>query len=149
MQPPLMHRFTIDGEPFCLVEYNHAEERLIQAKYAQLIAPAPLLDYLFADDLYAEATAAVCVKEAPAWCWQTVPPGQPVNGTPTRVFDISQSPRTFWPKLRAEIDVFRGLLRDSVPAPRGDVAASEPGSSEPDVLASPQTVSPAFRGHAV
>jgi hypothetical protein len=149
MHEPLSHRFLIDGEAFCLVEYNHAEERLIQMKYAQLIAPAPLLDYLFAEDLYAEATAAVCLREAPAWCWQPVPPNQPVNGTPTRVFDISQSPRTFWPKLRAEVAVFRGLLRDDVSAVHGDVAAPGAGPSEPDTVAPPQAVSPAFRGHAV
>lgn len=150
MQPPLTHTFQIDGEAFTLTEPNHAAERQIQVKYAQLVAPVPgILDYLFYEDLLAEATAAVCLTEAPAWCWKAIPPTQPVNGTPTRVLDLSESHRTFWPKLRTEVDVFRGLLRNDAPAVPRDVAAPGADTAEPPDVAPAQTVSPVFRGQAV
>jgi hypothetical protein len=148
MKPPLTHTFVIDGETFTLTEVNHTGERQIQIKYAQLVAPAPLLDALFYEDLLAEATAAVCMTEAPPWCWKTQVSSQPVNGTPARVFDIGES-RRFWPKLRIEVDTFRGLLRDAATADAGHVAA--PGSDAPSAppVAPAETLPAAFRGQAV
>lgn len=150
MKPPLSHRFTIDGEDFCLVEYNHEEDRQIQIRYAQLIGQAPfVLDALFYDDLHAEAEAMVCLKEAPAWCWQTQPPEQAVNGAPTRVLDIRKSHRTFWPKLKKEIDVFRGLLRDAESDAAPDAPTPGAVPREPDAVAGAPAIPAPFRGQAV
>jgi hypothetical protein len=143
MREPLSHRFTIDDEAFLLVEPDHGGEEEIQNRYALSIALAPeVLNALYYEDRYAKAVAAVCLKEAPPWCWEERVTTAAGNGSPRRVLNLQHSDRRFWPKLRKEVDAFLVLLQDDLPAvPEGphpavpgDTPAVAPAQSVPAVL---------------
>jgi hypothetical protein len=148
MREPLSHRFTIDQEAFLLVEPDHGGEEEIQNRYALSIAIAPdVLNALYYEDRYAKAVAAVCLKEAPAWCWEERVTTAQGNGSPRRVLNLAKSDRRFWPKLRKEVDAFLVLLQDDLPATPEAPPPAVPGDAPPVALV--EALPPALQGRAV
>src|SRR5262245_39988961 len=94
---PIEHRFSIDGEPYLLVEWTRGGERRLRADYAMAIAGAPgVIDSLDGASLYAEAVARECLKEAPAIFWEELPAQGMQNGQPRRVVTLERVPRRLW-----------------------------------------------------
>jgi hypothetical protein len=148
MREPLSHRFTIDQDAFLLVEPDHGGEEEIQNRYAVSIALAPdVLNALYYEDRYAKAVAAVCLKEAPAWCWEERVTTAAGNGSPRRVLNLQHSDRRFWPKLRKEVDAFLVLLQDDVSAVPEASPPAVPGDTPPVALV--EALPPALQGRAL
>lgn len=133
------HRFTLDGEPYCLVGWTRGADRRIRAEYAVGIAAAPaVLDAVDGADLYAEAVARECLTEAPEIFWETRPAAAGQNGMPSRVATFDNVPLALWDAFRKEVETFVALFR---PAPAADVAlVADAGEAGPDAVAVAQTV---------
>jgi hypothetical protein len=144
---PIEHRFVIEGEAYRLVEWTRGGERRLRAEYAIALAPAmAALDAIDGANLYAEAVARECLKEAPEVFWESRPATAGINGTPTRVVTLEHVPRALWERFRAEVDVFIGKI---FPALSPEPPAAPPaGPGEPVAVAAPETVSPVLRGRA-
>jgi hypothetical protein len=144
---PLEHRFTLDGEPYHLVEWTRGQERRIRAWYIEAIAPNPaMLENLDGADLYVEAVARECLREAPGVWWQDVPAPAGQNGTPGKVFTTERVPRALWVAFRKEADLFLGLLFPDAPAVLDRPDAGR--RTEPDAVAPLEVVPAVFRGRA-
>jgi hypothetical protein len=144
---PIEYRFTIEGDDYLLVEYDRGGERRLKAEYALAIAAAPeVLDSLDGRNLYAEAVARECLKEAPPIFWETRPAGAAQNGQPTRVVTLEHIPRALWEQFREGVDRFLGMIFPALSAEPGP--APDPGPAEPVALAAAQAVSPVLRGRA-
>lgn len=144
---PIEHRFIIDGEPYLLVEWTRGGERKIKIDYAISLTPAPtVLESIDGANLYAEAVARECLKEAPAIFWETRPAVAGANGTPSRVVTLDQIPRRLWDQFRTEVDMF---LQKLFPPTNADLdVASGASPAEPVSVAAAETVSPVLRGRA-
>jgi hypothetical protein len=147
LPPPIEHRFTIDHEPYLLLEWDRGGERRIKADYAMAIAAAPsVLEAIDGANLYAEAVARECLREAPALFWETRPAAATQNGTPTRVVSVEHIPRALWERFRTEVDAF--LAQIFPPLPAAPVAAPDPGPADAVPVAAAETVPAMFRGRA-
>lgn len=144
---PIEHRFQIDHEPYCLVEWDRGGERKIRMEYAMAIAAAPsVIEAMDGINLYAEAVARVCLREAPDIFWETRPAVAGANGTPTSVVTFDHVPRALWEAFRKEVDAFLALIFPALPAEPESASARRPDESP--VLAAAQAVSPVLRGRA-
>jgi hypothetical protein len=144
---PIEHAFIIEGERYRLVEWTRGGEKRIRAEYAMTIAAAPaVIDSLDGANLYAEAVARECLKEAPALFWETLPAQGEMNGQPRRVVSCEHVPRKLWEAFRKEIDAFLGLLFPAPPTEAGGGPA--PGPAEPTGMAAAEAVPAVFRGRA-
>lgn len=144
---PYEHRFSLDGEPYLLVAPTRGGDRRIRAELAMAIAPAPaMLDSMDGGNLYAEAVARECLKEAPDVFWESRPAPAGSNGTPSRVVTLEHVPLDLWERFRSEVDAFVAHFRPGATAV--PVLASEPGEREPDAVAGVETVPPRLRGRA-
>jgi len=144
---PIEYEFIIENERYLLVEWTRGGERRLKSDYALAIAPAPReIEAIDGANLYAEAVARECLREAPAVFWREALPAGAVNGTPTRVVTFEQVPRALWERFRGEVDAFLALIFPLVPAePDRASPARAPDAVE---LAAPAAVSPGFRGRA-
>lgn len=141
------YHFTLDGESYLLVGWSRAADRRIRAEYAMGIAAAPaVLDALDGADLYAEAVARECLKEAPEFFWETLPASGATNGTPPRVLTFENVPLDLWDAFRHEVDTFIGFFRPA--APPLVALAADPGEARPDAVAVAETVPTRPRGRA-
>lgn len=144
---PLEHRFEIEGERYLLVEWTRGGERRIKTEYALAIAAAPgVIDSIDGQNLYAEAVARECLKEAPPLFWEDLPALAGQNGTPRRQITLEHVPRQLWDLFRVEVDRFLGHLFP--PAPTESQGPSDAGPAAPEPVAVAQTVSPMLRGRA-
>jgi hypothetical protein len=144
---PIEHRFVIDGEPYVLVEWDRGQERRIRLDYAMAIAAAPtVIEPLDGNNLYAEAIARECLKEAPAIFWDLRPPAPGTNGTPVRVVSLEHVPRGLWEEFRKELDAFLARIFPAVSPEPGP--ATPAGPDEPPAMALAQTVPAVLRGRA-
>lgn len=148
-RPPLEHRFVIDGDPYCLVEYTtRGGERRIQEAFALRLAKAPsVIDALDGANLYAEAVAQECLKQAPESCWRLrTTDDVPNHWDARRVVSLDQYPLEHWAAFRREVDAFLASLPRLLPA----TPPSDPGALPADapVVADPHEVPAVFRGRA-
>jgi hypothetical protein len=147
LPPPIEHRCTIDHETYVLLEWDRGGERRIKADYAMAIAAAPsVLEAIDGANLYAEAVARECLREAPDVFWELRPAAASQNGTPKRVVTLEHIPRALWELFRKEVDAFLAQIFPALPAAPG--AAPDPGPADALSVAAPQTVSAVFRGRA-
>lgn len=144
---PITHRFTIAGEPYCLVEYDTAGEDRIRAYYSAGIASAPdVMDALYGVDLYAKAVARECLKEAPAIFWKEQRPAASQNGEAVKVISFEGVHRLQWAALRKEVDSFLESLQKTVPdAPASTIPAVP---AEPPHVELVETVPALLQGRA-
>jgi len=147
LPPPIEHRFVLDGEPYLLREWDRGGERRLRADYAMAIAAAPtVLESIDGANLYAEAVARECLKEAPDLFWETLPPAAGSNGTPRRVVTLEHVPRALWEQFRQGVDQFLGKIFPPLSTELGPAPAPDPG---PALGVAPlETVSPMLRGRA-
>lgn len=147
LPPPIVHRFTLEGESYCLSGWTRGAERRIHAQYALALGPAAsTLDAIDGGNLYDEAVAAECLTEAPDYWWDTVPPAPGSNGTPRRVITCDRIPPALWRAFRAEVAQFLRLL---FPGPAADAAPGAPaGAADPVPVASTEVVATGLRGRA-
>ena len=145
---PYEHRFVLDGDSYLLVGWTRGGDRRINAAYALAIAAVPglMLDAVDGNNLYTEAVARECLKEAPDLFWESVPPPAGTNGTATRVVTFEQVPIQLWERFRKEVDAFVAHFRP-VPASVPGLAPAS-GAGEPDAVAALETVPPRFSGRA-
>jgi hypothetical protein len=144
---PIEYRFTIDDESYLLVEWNRGGERRLRADYALAIAAAPdLLESIDGANLYAEAVARECLKEAPPVFWQELPAPAAHNGTPRPVVSLEHIPRRLWEQFRKEVNAFLLLLFPTEPAAL--VTSLAGGAGDQNRLAPPENVPAVFRGRA-
>jgi hypothetical protein len=144
---PIEHRFVIEGESYLLVEWTRGGEKRIRAEYAMAIAAAPtVIEAMDGADLYAEAVARECLKEAPPIFWQSLPTQASGNGAPRATITLDQVPRGLWEAFRREVDAFLGKIFPAVPAePAPDYAA---GAAESVAVEIAEAVPTVFRGRA-
>lgn len=141
------HRFTLEGQSYCLVGWTRGADRRIRAEYAMAIAAAPaVLDVIDGQDLYAEAVARECLTEAPEIFWEMRPAAADQNGTATRVPTFDAIPLDLWEAFRTEVQTFIALFRPTTPAVTP--LAPDAGEGGSDAVAPPETVSPRLRGRA-
>ena len=144
---PLEHRFSIEGESFLLVEWDRGGEKRIKVDYAMNLTPAPtVLESIDGGNLYAEAVARECLKEAPALFWETRPALANQNGTPARVVTLEHVPRLLWDRFRQEVDAFLAKLFPAVSVDAQPASAAGPGDA--DAVAPAETLSAGMRGRA-
>jgi hypothetical protein len=144
---PYEHRFTLDGDTYCLVGWTRGADRRIRSEYAMAIAAAPqVLDAIDGADLYAEAVAHECLTEAPDLFWETRPAVPGVNGTPTRVVSLERVPLDLWERFREEVGTFVKVFRPGPTEVPG--VAPAPGPGDADAVAALETVPPRLRGRA-
>jgi hypothetical protein len=144
---PIDHTFVLEGERYRLVEWDRGGERRIKTDYAMAIAPAPsVIESIDGANLYAEAVARECLREAPDLFWEQRPPGAMQNGLPVRVVTLDKIPRALWELFRKEVDTFVSRI---FPAPPPTVeSAPAPGPGESLAVASAEIVPAVFRGRA-
>jgi len=144
---PVEYRFSLDNASYVLVEWDRGGEKRIRADYAMAIAAAPaVMESIDGADLYAEAVARECLREAPDIFWEIVPPMDARNGSSRRVVNLNHIPRALWQLFREEIDRFLGQI---FPPLRATIdAASGASAPESDPVAPAQAVSPLLRGRA-
>jgi hypothetical protein len=147
MQAPIEHRFTLEGDAYCLKEWTRGQERRMRAGYALAISAGPqTLEEIDGIDLWAEAVARECLTEAPPLWWETLPAVAGDNGTPRRLITTEQIPRALWEAFRGEVNRF---LEAIFPAPAALAASpAGPGPDLQGVVESPETVPAVFRGRA-
>src|ERR1051325_7281221 len=144
--PPIEHRFTIDGEHYCLVEWTRGSERRLRQDYALALSLAPgVIDAIDGADLYAEAVSRECLKEAPALWWEDQP-AAPQNGKPRKVMTFDRVPRALWEVYRKELDAFLGKLFPVLPAPSENAPPAVPADAPR--VAPAQDLPPVFSGRA-
>jgi hypothetical protein len=144
---PIEHVFTLQNEPYRLVEWDRGGERRIRAEYAIAIAPAPAtMETMDGASLYVEAVARECLKEAPEVFWETLPAAAAHNGAPRRVPSFEHVPRALWEDFRREVDQFLGKIFPALPATPESESAAGPGESVAVAAVAP--VSPMLRGRA-
>jgi hypothetical protein len=147
---PLRHRFTIDGELYCLEEYTRGGERRIQQQYAMSLSltgttPA-VMQTLDGDNLYLEAVARECLREAPAIFWEDLSSTGAQNGATMRGVTFEQVPHSLWVRFAKEVEAFLASLFQRT---RQDLAPVDTGRpAESTRLADAQNLSPVFTGAA-
>jgi hypothetical protein len=141
------HSFVLEGERYRLVEWDRGGERRIKADYAMAIAPAPsVIESIDGANLYAEAVARECLREAPDIFWEARVLAPTQNGTTTRSVMLDKVPRALWEQFRKEVDHFVSLI---FPPPAvASEPAPPPGAGEPVAVAPAQALSPVLRGRA-
>jgi hypothetical protein len=147
LPPPLEHRFTLEGETYCLTGWTRGGERRIHAQYALALGPQPAtLEAIDGGSLYDEAVAAECLREAPDYWWTQAPPAAGSNGLPQRVFNCDRIPAGLWRDFREEVAKF---LAKIFQRPTPDVRADAPaGAGDPPAMAAPEALAPGLRGRA-
>ena len=144
---PIEHHFDLNGESYLLVEWTRGGERRLRADFALASSASPgVIDSIDGGDLYAEAVARECLKEAPAIFWETRPPSAGANGTPQRVVNLDQVPRALWEAFRKEVDAFLALIFPPVSTELRQTSGERP--AEPVAVAPAQAVPALFRGRA-
>jgi hypothetical protein len=144
---PIEHRFTLDGEAYLLVEWTRGGERRFKTDYALAISQAPgVIEAMDGANLYAEAVARECLKEAPDLFWEPSSANATQNGATARRVTLEAVPRALWEAFRKEVDVFLGLIFPATPADAE--AASGAGPDQSVAVAPAEAVSPVFRGRA-
>jgi hypothetical protein len=144
---PIEHRFTIEGDEYLLVEWTRGGERRLRADYAMAIAAAPaVIENVDGNDLYAEAVARECLKQAPDVFWETRPANAQQNGTPTRVVTFEKVPRALWLEFTKGLNAFLAKIFPATPPEHEGLP--EPGPPAADAVAALETVPPRPRGRA-
>jgi hypothetical protein len=144
---PIEHRFVINGEPYLLVEWTRGGERRFKTEYALAISQAPgVIEALDGANLYAEAVARECLKEAPDIFWEPRPANAIQNGTASRSITLESVPRPLWEAFRKEVDMFLGQIFPATPAELAPAPA--PGADQPMAVAHTETVPAVLRGRA-
>jgi hypothetical protein len=144
---PIEHTFALEGERYRLVEWDRGGERRIKVDYALAISPAPsVLESIDGANLYVEAVARECLREAPDLFWEMRPAAASQNGTPSRVVTLEKIPRQLWEQFRKEVDAFIALIFPA--APPSLEPASPASAGESLAVAAAQALSPVLRGRA-
>ncbi|PWT77616.1 MAG: hypothetical protein C5B60_02380 [Chloroflexi bacterium] len=147
LRAPIDYTFTIEGQRYRLVEWDRGGERRFRAEYALAIASAPdVLGGIDGQDLYTEAVARECLREAPDLFWTQRPPAAGSNGTLTRVPTFEHIPHALWEVFRQEVNTF--LTQVFPPLPTTDPPAPPGGSADAVPVADAQAVPAVFRGRA-
>jgi hypothetical protein len=170
MRPPIEHAYTLEGEAYLLREATMMEGQQRIGQYYALaltLAPGTLnpdtgtplvyneglwagyarnLETMYGAALYAKAVTQECLVDAPDFWWLPQPVSPTHNGTLKRQITFKDIPAQLWTAHLQEVNVFleqifRVQTADAAPAP-----SERPG--EPDVVASPATLSPVLRGRA-
>ncbi len=105
-----------------------------------------ILEALDGQDLYAEAVARECLREAPEVFWTLRPAPGGANGQTVRVPTFEEVPRRLWDQFREGVNAFLALIFPAVPATAESVLTTGPG--EPYAVATPEALSPVLRGRA-
>jgi hypothetical protein len=146
LPPPITRRFVLEGHPYCLVEWTRGGWRRIRTEQALAYAVVPgILEALDGANLFAEAVARECLKEAPALWWDEQPAGMQ-NGTPRRVITFERIPHALWDAFYQEVDAFVAEVFRRPAAPSDAAPPAVP--AEPTHLAPAETVPAVFRGRA-
>ena len=144
---PIEHTFVLEHERYRLVEWTRGGERRLRTDYAMAIAQSPqVIEALDGADLYAEAVARECLKEAPDIFWEEFPALAGTNGTPRRVVSFERVPRTLWEAFRKEIDAFLGKIFPPLPAEPD--CPDDARAADPQSVALVETVPTMLRGRA-
>ena len=144
---PIEHTFRLEHEHYRLVEWTRGGERRLRTEYAMAIAQSPqVIEALDGADLYAEAVARECLREAPDVFWEELPALAGSNGTPRRVVSFERVPRALWELFRKEIDAFLGKIFPPLPADPSRPDDTRP--AEPQSVALVETVPAMLRGRA-
>jgi hypothetical protein len=147
LPPPMTHEWTMEGERYKLVEWTRGGEKRLRAEYAMAIAAAPAaIEAVDGQDLYLEAVARECLKEAPDVFWDTRPAQAQTNGTPLRVVTFEQVPRALWALFVVEVNAFLGKIFPAAAAEPQSVPSA--GAATADSVAALETVSALPRGRA-
>jgi hypothetical protein len=169
MRPPLEHRYTLEGQPYCLREALFEGQRRIAQRYAlsltlatpttdpvtgqplaigdaQWAAYSRTLEQVDGGNLYAKAVLQECLVEAPDFWWQVVPALPGSNGAATRTLTFAQITPGLWLAQRQEVEAFlQATFRADQP---DDAPASGGGPQEPALVAGADPLPPVFRGRA-
>jgi len=144
---PIEHRFRIDGEPYLLVQWDRGGDRRMKAEFAIAIAPAPgVIDTLDGQNLWREAVARECLREAPDLFWDARPAAATQNGLPYRVVSLDKIPMALWDLFAKEVDAFLALIFPAAPAESGGTPT--PGDADALAVAGAQALPSVFRGRA-
>jgi hypothetical protein len=132
LPPPITHTWTMEGERYTLVEWTRGGEKRLRAEYAIAIAAAPAaIEAVDGQDLYLEAVARECLKEAPDLFWETRPAQAQTNGTPLRVVTFEQVPRALWALFVVEVNAFLGKIFPAAAAESQSVPGPGPAAADP------------------
>src|SRR5215831_7881043 len=127
---PMEHRYTIDGEAYCLREATMYEgQQRIQQYYALALTLQPgllhpdtgqpllptealwgsyrhALEATNGNALYVKAVIQECLVEAPDFWWVPQPVQPALNGTTRRVVTFKDVPWRIWQQQFREVNVF-------------------------------------------
>jgi hypothetical protein len=144
---PITHEWTMEGEHYKLVEWTRGGEKRLRAEYAMAISASPaVIESVDGQDLYLEAVARECLKEAPDVFWDTRPANAQTNGTPQRVVTFEQVPRALWALFVVEVNAFLGKIFPAAAAE--PQSGTSPGPATADPVAALETVPALPRGRA-
>jgi hypothetical protein len=105
-----------------------------------------MLETLDGQDLYAEAVARECLREAPELFWETRPAPGGANGASVRVPTFDQVPRRLWDQFREGVQAFLALIFPAVPATLEPLLEPVPGDA--GAVAPAQALPAGLRGRA-
>jgi hypothetical protein len=153
VRPPIEHAFTIQGDAYVLTECGRGGQERYKREFGLAIAAAPdILDRLDGVNLFAQAVARQCLRQAPEAFWRTdsTPAARKTaaaEGELWRLVSFEAVPLDVWEQFRKEVDALVARL----PQPLPDVPEPSPApvSTEPVGVAAPEDVPAAvFRGRA-
>jgi hypothetical protein len=136
---PIEHTFTIDGELYRLVEYTRGgEQRIHQTFAASLVVagiPEATMRSVDGSNLYVEAVARECLKEAPDYFWEERVSAAGQNGRPQRHLTFEQVRLPVWTELCREVNTFlEQIFRLAAPEALAPLPARPPDA---DAVAAP------------
>jgi hypothetical protein len=153
VRPPIEHVFTIQGDSYVLTECGRGGQERYRREFALAIAAAPdILDRLDGINLFAQAVARQCLRQAPEAFWRAdvTPAARKValaEGTLWQLVSFEETPLDVWEEFRKHVDTF--LVRLPQPLPDVPEPAPAPVPAEPVGVAAPEDVPTAvFRGRA-
>jgi hypothetical protein len=153
VRPPIEHAFTIQGDSYVLTECGRGGQERYRREFALAIAAAPdILDRLDGINLYAQAVARQCLRQAPEAFWRMdVTPAArktaAAEGELWRLVSFEAAPLDVWEQFRKEVDAF--IARLPQPLPETPEPAPSAMPTEPVGVALVEDVPAAvFRGRA-
>jgi hypothetical protein len=151
LRAPIEHQFSIDGESYILRESGRGGQERYRREFALALAAAPdILDRIDGVNLYAQAVARQCLRQAPACFWRMdVTSAVRAAAAPDRLWELvsfEQVGLEVWEHFRKEVDAFVAQLPQPLP---DESQPAPPGlPTHEDAVAVAEAVPPAFRGHA-